>query len=89
MNMNWTLRMSVWVWAVVWAVAAQALPTRFYDAEVLSSNLITSLAQDRQGYVWVGTEYGLNRFDGVRFAQYYADDPVEHPLQDNNVRNLT
>ncbi len=27
-----------------------------------------SIAQDRDGYIWIGTEYGLYRFDGVRFA---------------------
>ena len=62
--------------------------SRFYTADQLSSNLITSLAQDRQGYVWVGTEYGLNRFDGVHFVQYYADDVSTSPLRDNNVRRL-
>ena len=65
-----------------------ASAARLYTTSELSSNLITSICQDKKGYIWIGTEYGLNRFDGVRFAQYYADDPVPHPLQDNNVRSL-
>jgi diguanylate cyclase (GGDEF)-like protein len=28
------------------------------------------LAQDRTGYVWVGTQSGLSRFDGVRFVTF-------------------
>jgi diguanylate cyclase (GGDEF)-like protein len=33
-----------------------------------------SLAQDRTGYVWVGTQSGLARFDGVRFVNYTPQD---------------
>jgi diguanylate cyclase (GGDEF)-like protein len=29
-----------------------------------------AIAQDRQGYLWVGTQAGLARFDGVRFSVY-------------------
>jgi signal transduction histidine kinase/ligand-binding sensor domain-containing protein len=31
---------------------------------------IKSLAQTRDGYLWIGTYYGLVRFDGVRFVNY-------------------
>ena len=81
-------RLMVLVTAVLLHIAPSWAITRFFDGDQLSSNLTTSLAQDRYGYIWVGTEYGLNRFDGVRFAQYYADDPVAQPLRDNNVRRL-
>ena len=36
----------------------------------LPENSVHSLAQTRDGYVWVGTEEGLTRFDGVRFVTY-------------------
>ncbi len=68
--------------------AAYALPVRFYSNEQLSSNQVTSLCQDRQGFVWIGTEYGLNRFDGVFFRQYYNDENNAASLYDNIVRRL-
>ncbi|GAB6196665.1 ligand-binding sensor domain-containing diguanylate cyclase [Lysobacter xanthus] len=34
---------------------------------------VLSLAQDRTGYVWVGTQSGLARFDGVEFHAYNPD----------------
>ncbi len=62
--------------------------THLYTDEELSSNLVTSLCQDQQGYIWVGTEYGLNKFDGVHFTQYYHDDSNTHSLSDDIVRLL-
>ena len=41
---------------------------RFYGAaEGLQNLVVLSLAQDRAGYIWVGTEVGLYRYDGTRF----------------------
>ena len=40
----------------------------------LSNDYVTSLWQDTRGYLWIGTDNGLNRFDGNRFEKYYQDD---------------
>src|SRR5207253_189458 len=34
----------------------------------LPQNSITAIAQTRDGYLWLGTQEGLVRFDGVHFA---------------------
>ena len=36
----------------------------------LSNNYIMDIAQDRNGYVWISTEAGLNRFDGTGFIPF-------------------
>ena len=46
----------------------------FYSSDQFSSSLISSLCQDRQGYIWVGTDYGLNKFDGYYFTPYLHDE---------------
>lgn len=33
-----------------------------------------AIAQDRQGYLWVGTQAGLARFDGVRFTSFNPEN---------------
>lgn len=66
--------------------ANSATYNRLYGIESLSSNLISSICQDSQGYVWIATEYGLNRFDGVYFTQYYAGD--REGLAHNDVGKL-
>jgi ligand-binding sensor domain-containing protein/serine phosphatase RsbU (regulator of sigma subunit) len=38
----------------------------------LSSQYVTCLAMDHNGYLWVGTQSGLNRYDGYRFVQIFS-----------------
>jgi len=37
----------------------------------LSENYITCLIQDSLGYIWIGTDIGLNRFDGHAFKNFF------------------
>lgn len=49
----------------------------FTQEQGLSSNSVMRLLQDRQGFVWIGTNDGLNRFDGYKFTifRHNPDDP--------------
>jgi signal transduction histidine kinase/ligand-binding sensor domain-containing protein len=38
-----------------------------------------SIAQDRDGYLWLGTYYGLYRFDGVRFVRWMPPSGMHLP----------
>ncbi|MHA4844575.1 hybrid sensor histidine kinase/response regulator [Flavitalea antarctica] len=42
----------------------------FSNKAGLSSNSINDIIKDRQGYMWFGTETGLNKFDGLNFTVY-------------------
>ena len=45
----------------------------------LPSNTIYAIEQDSLGYIWLGTNKGLSRFDGSEFINYSEEDG----LQDN------
>lgn len=47
---------------------------------------VNSILQTEDGYLWLGTEAGLVRFDGVRFS--LVDDMNQGPLKHNWVRAL-
>jgi ligand-binding sensor domain-containing protein len=49
----------------------------FTEKDGLSDNRVQSVLHDRQGFVWVGTANGLNRYDGYNFKQYFPDR--QHP----------
>lgn len=40
----------------------------------ISSSLINRIYQDKSGFIWIATEYGLNKFDGNKFTLYTHDD---------------
>jgi len=51
------------------------------DEEAIPFNLITAMAQDRQGFLWIGSQGGLVRYDGYRFQKYVnrVNDPTSLP----------
>ncbi|MFD0778354.1 two-component regulator propeller domain-containing protein [Flavobacterium myungsuense] len=54
----------------------------------LSQNGITSIFQDRDGYMWFGTHYGLNHYDGISIRSFYAGNSFNE-LSDNNINSIT
>lgn len=61
---------------------------RFYPSSRLTSGLITCICQDKYGYIWIGTEYGLNKFDGYSFTQFYHERQDTTSLVDNDISSL-
>ena len=40
----------------------------------LSNNHVVGITQDKQGFIWIATDEGLNRFDGHNFKTYFKDE---------------
>jgi len=62
--------------------------TNLYSSDRLSSNMFTCMVQDKTGYIWIGTEFGLNKFDGYRFTNYLHSDADLTSLPNNVVVSL-
>ena len=54
----------------------------------LSNHSIYSIAQDRYGFMWLGTADGLNRYDGRRFKTFRHDSEDPTSLSHNFVTDL-
>lgn len=71
------------------AVAQKLRFDRYTLNDGLSQSTIVSMLQDRQGFIWIGTEDGLNRFDGHQF-KIFRKNPTDslHTLGGNFVWDL-
>ena len=54
----------------------------------LSNSLINTIFQDSRNYIWIATEDGLNKYDGVKFSIYRNDKLNTKSLKNNYVRSL-
>ncbi len=54
----------------------------------LSNDAVYAIMQDRHGFIWIGTEDGLNRFDGYEMITFRNDPADPGSISYNWVRNL-
>lgn len=65
------------------AILAQYRFENLTEADGLSDNRVTCFLKDKTGFMWIGTQNGLNRFDGYSFVQYKPGIPgrsLSHPF---------
>ncbi len=56
--------------------------------EGLSSNMTRDIIQDKEGFIWMGTSNGLNRFDGKNFRIFRHDWENPNSISDSHVSCL-
>ncbi|HYV90647.1 MAG TPA: two-component regulator propeller domain-containing protein [Chitinophagales bacterium] len=54
----------------------------------LSGNEVTCFFQDKEGFLWIGTKQGLNRYDGMRFENYFHDLNNRHSISGNEIVDI-
>ena len=51
----------------------------------LSSRFVNTICKDSRGFIWIGTKYGLNRYDGYEFKLYTAENSA---LTSNSIKEM-
>lgn len=54
----------------------------------LSNNNVKTILKDSEGFLWIGTANGLNRYDGYSFKVYQPKEKDIHSLLSNDIWNL-
>ncbi len=73
--------------SIILALCSAAQEMKIFSSDgYLSSCLVNRIYQDSKGFIWIATEYGLNRFDGTRFVTYKNVPGDSTSLCDNYVR---
>jgi len=78
-------------------LAAQGLSTRYNDAAAftlltlkdgLPNNSVSGIVQDSKGFIWLGTQGGLCRYDGSSFVLYENEPFQENCISSNLLQTL-
>jgi ligand-binding sensor domain-containing protein len=71
---------------------AQSFPnlkfSHLTEKDGLTNNTVRSVTQDAEGFMWFGTDNGLNRFDGYRIKQFYHKPADTNSLVNNQVMQI-
>src|SRR5690554_4855343 len=62
----------------------QNLFTNLDVKDGLCSNTVTAIFQDKEGFIWMGTKNGLNKYDGSFVSKYQQSDDL-YALGDNAI----
>lgn len=75
--------------ASVWNLQAQSIKFEHYnDNNGLSHNSVRHIVQDDNGFLWLGTFSGLNRFDGYEFKTYTSSSTLQNTIPDDDITDL-
>jgi ligand-binding sensor domain-containing protein len=71
------LRSLIFFWVLclrITAIAQDPLLKHFTTSDGLPSSTVYALIQDKDGFIWMGTDAGVGRYDGKRFITYSLSD---------------
>lgn len=79
---------------LLWPFLTEAQPDevrfqRLTYAGGLSDQKVNCILKSRDGYLWLGTPLGLNRFDGLRVHSFYNHPGDANSLPDNTILGLS
>jgi ligand-binding sensor domain-containing protein len=72
-------------------VSAQGIAqklTNIYSSNAISQNSIQCIYQDKYGFMWFGTQDGLNKYDGYNYTTYKHIRNNSKSLPANNVLSI-
>ena len=73
------------------SLSAQNAEMRFEhlsSEQGLSQNSVLCILQDQRGFLWFGTEDGLNKYDGYSFTVYKIDIYDTTSISENHILSL-
>ncbi len=56
--------------------------------EGLSHRLVTRIEKDNQGFIWLATPNGLNRFDGYEFLHFSSGEGNKYPISNDYIGEI-
>ncbi|MDE5635287.1 MAG: hypothetical protein K2I52_03140, partial [Muribaculaceae bacterium] len=70
------------------AVDGDIRPLRLFGDPRILSHQYNAFVLDRQGYLWIGSDQGLVRFDGIDYELFRHDGDVAGSISSSTVRKI-
>lgn len=71
------------------AIAQKSYDVVHYDEnDGLAQRYVTQIVQDRQGFIWISTWNGLDRFDGYEFANFKSTSEEGNDIPSDRIMNM-
>lgn len=61
---------------------------RFFPDPKIKASSYNAFSMDKEGFIWIGTNNGLIRFDGNNYDTYRHDENKKGSLSDNRILNI-
>lgn len=71
--------------ATLLCAVAAASTGRLFTSDRLTSNTVNNVCQDSYGFIWIGTENGLSKYDGYNFVNYVTVEGDTTSLMSNEI----
>ncbi|MEM6397864.1 MAG: histidine kinase [Bacteroidota bacterium] len=82
-NYNWKITGSCLLWLFQFVLFGQSFQPYFHHfgtEDGLPSSEVYCTQQDKQGYIWIGTDNGIARFNGHSFKVFSTNDGLADPV---------
>ena len=60
----------------------------FIVSNSISNKSVTCFEEDGEGYIWIGTENGLNRYNGYDYSQFFDNGNDSTGIANNNIFDI-
>ena len=75
---------------IVYAQSMDLQFEHFTTADGLVTNwmVYSPIVQDAQGFIWIGSDHGLHKYDGYKFTVFTHDENDSTSISNNSIRNM-
>lgn len=88
---HWYSKLLLLILSIVVGISSEGTTIKFQSlttSDGLSQSTVKTILQDQSGFMWFGTQNGLNRYDGYEFTNYINNLNDSNSIEGNNINQI-